>query len=409
MAPIRTTLRSSSRYDPKPPTAYNHKRTLNGFTAGARFKPYYEGVHEGPEPYYYPLPLPVPEGIRPVDPRGPSLTLDDLECIRPLGDGANGHVLLVRPRWRTASKFFALKAVKKKDMRQRETGSLAGTISRERTALANMPWNPFVAGLLQTFHDSRNVYMMLEYSPCGTFSSLISTGESSISPAKMLFYFANIVCGLEHLEKCGLVNRDIKPGNIVVGVDGYLSLCDFGSALEISGGGNAQTWIGEGTQPYQAPEAISVDGQPDDLRYGTAVDWWSSGVVLYEMATGQLPFVSPNAHPKAQNDFSDSSPIPNDEQLNLIMAGPRSYPSKARVGRKLKALIKALLTVNANERLGAHGVQEVMQHPWLATVDWSKMRRKRYIPPALGLPPSGLSFAEKALDPKHYPGLHFAK
>ncbi|KAJ7481159.1 kinase-like domain-containing protein [Mycena galericulata] len=356
----------------RPPTGYNHKRLRTGLHAGADFKFHYEGVHEEPGPYHYPLPLPVREELRPVDPRGPPLKLSDLECVRALGAGANGQVLLVRTRGPAASagpKLFALKSVRKKGFRQWDTANYTRRNS-ERTALVNMGWNAFVTGIVQTFYDDRNVYLMLEYSPCGMLHQLLG---SPLSPAQTLFYFANIVCGLEHLQKSGVVNRDIKPGNILIGTDGYLCLCDFGTAKEIPAPDEpimSKEWMGDGTAAYQAPEGIALTGQPPDLRYGAALDWWSAGVILYEMATGELPFGCPR---------DPCHSVAAEQSLVRILAGPPIWPRGVRVGRNLKALAEGLLAVNANSRLGARGVEEVMQHPWLATVDWTKMRQKRYL------------------------------
>ncbi|KAJ7217093.1 kinase-like domain-containing protein [Mycena pura] len=428
MAPIQTEAsllaaptKTASRHGAKPPTGYNHKRIVAGLNVGARFKAHYEGVHEGAEPYHYPLPLPVPEDLRPSDPRGAALTLADLECVRALGKGGNGEVLLVRTRRHAAStdaKLFALKALRKKGLRQRENSGDTGDNSRERATLADMPWSPFVAGLLQTFHDKRNIYMLLEYSPCGSLTDLIYL-YAPLSPQQLSFYFANIVCGLEHLERCGVVSRDLKPGNILLGADGYLVLCDFGTALPVPGGRDfvdTERWLGEGTPAYQAPEAFSPEGQPADVRYGAAIDWWSAGVVLYEMAVGRLPFRAKDQAQCARAE-GDALPdpfasVPSIETWKAIMAGPVRWPRNnniARAGRKLKDLVARLLTVNANDRLGARGgVREVMLHPWFATIEWHKMRQKRYLPPKLGLPASELACGQKAVKQKHFPGLHFA-
>ncbi|KAJ7685631.1 kinase-like domain-containing protein [Mycena polygramma] len=407
MAPIRTESRSAtktaSRRSPHPPTGYNHKRQVDGLKLGAKYKKCYEDVHEGPEPYHYPLPLPVPEGIRPVDPRGPLLTLDDLECIKPLGDGANGQVLLVRRRCGQPSaipKLFALKAIRRKHLRQLEAGILADNISRERLKLTGIAWNPFVVGLMQTFHDDRNVYLMLEYSSSGTLADLL---PGPMSPDKMLFYFANIVCGLEHLEKYGIVHRDLKPGNIVVGADGYLSICDFGSAKGIFDEDSGPlAWLGEGTQSYQAPESILLEGQPEDLLHGSAIDWWSSGVILYEMANGRRPFHPPDTRPAAEKRPLPSISRPAADEWHRIVKSPLIWSNTVRVGRKLKALVKGLLRVNANKRLGAEGgVEDIMKQPWLATVDWNKMRQKRYIVSLFVclLAPVLMSHSRQSLDP----------
>ncbi|KAJ7461557.1 kinase-like domain-containing protein [Mycena latifolia] len=346
--------------------------------------------------------------MRPVDPRGPPLTLSDLECVRALGDGTDGQVMLVRARERASStgkKLFALKAIRKKHLRYQDTGDFEGK-NRERSALVRMPWSPFVTGILDTFTDDRNAYMMLEYTPCGSLSTIMARGAGKMSPAHMLFYFANIVCGLEHIHnKCGIVNRDVKPQNILVGADGYLTLCDFGPSLPIPPvdfPAEPNRWIGEGTALYNAPETLRLDGQPPDVRFGPAVDWWAAGIILYEMAAGQTPFALPLLPVGVVRDDDADSKL----MFELMMAGPTDWPPNSRLGQKLRSLVKGLLTVNANGRLG---LRDVMRHPWLATVDWTKMRRKRYLPPALGVPASDMSLYGKAeLNPKHFPGLRFA-
>ncbi|KAJ7074068.1 kinase-like domain-containing protein [Mycena amicta] len=415
MAPTRTESPwKSGRRVPVPPRGYNHKRVLDGLSIGASFRDKYQGVHDSKDPYYPPLPLPVPKDIQPDDPRGPALTLSDLECVKLLGKGGNGSVLLVRTRGPAAAsgpKLFALKAVGKKVLRQRENSWIENDNSRERTALVNMGWHPFVSGLLQTFYDDRNIYMMLEYSPCGSLVDLLML-HSPMTPSQMVFYFANIMCGLEHLEKSGIVHRDLKPGNILVGADGYLLICDFGPSMPVPEPGQPADetfWSGEGTPFYQAPEAYGLEGQPDDVRHGTAIDWWSSGIVLFEMATGEIPFHNSNASRTAEEKLAAPNQNTGAETFKLIHAGPFKWPSRVRVGRKLKNLVAGLLAVNANTRLGARGgFDEVRQHPWLATVDWNKMRRKWYLPPSLGIPSSDLASNEKPINRNQYPGLHFA-
>ncbi|KAJ7161474.1 kinase-like domain-containing protein [Mycena crocata] len=425
MAPIRTipsihgqeskVTTSEGRRNAKPPTGYKQKRILKGINVGRDFKPQYVGIHDGTGPYHYPVLPPVVDalGARPVDRRGPSLSLSDLECIRALGEGSYGQVLLVRTRGRAAENgatLFAVKAMKKKGLRQQD--STISTLVRrncERTALVSMAWSPFVAGILETFYDDINVYMLLEYSPNGTFHNLVGP-KKPLSPHKLLFYFANIVCALEHLEKSGIAHRDIKPGNILVGADGYLCLCDFGPALALPTDKHpavASQWMGDGTAFYAAPEANSPIGQPANLRYGAAVDWWSAGAILFEMAAGRVPF---GLSTKVAADPRSSVHCHGVWETIIATAGAIRWPRRVHVGRKLKSLVHDLLTVNANKRLGANGVEDVMAHPWLATVDWNKMRRKQYIAPALDTPaPAELAYNQKAVNPKHFPGLHFAE
>ncbi|KAF7322461.1 Protein kinase domain-containing protein [Mycena chlorophos] len=394
MAPTRT---QSARRRAKPPTGYNHKHQKDGNSIGAQFRENYKGVHDSAEPYH-------PRGRRVADPRGPGLTLKDLELVKALGRGSNGSVLLVRTRQSASlpGKLFALKAVSKKTLRQREDSTIPNDNSRERTALVALGWNAFICGLLETFHDDRNVYMMLEYSPCGSFDLLIDQ-EGPLPSGDALFYFANIVCGLEHMEKCGYVHRDLKPLNLLVGPDGYLMICDFGTAMPVPKDGelvDPAWWGNEGTPVFQAPESFEAT----DVRYGPAIDWWAAGITLFEMMTLQVPY-----EPSGRGRRGASTSL-GDDVLALIRDGPYVWPPQFRVGRKLKDLVACLLLVNADERLGARGAAEVMAHPWLASVDWARMRRKWYLPPGrdfVAPPAADLRSFRKPVKKSWYPGLHF--
>ncbi|KAF7311316.1 Protein kinase domain-containing protein [Mycena kentingensis (nom. inval.)] len=401
MAPTRNDR--SPRF--QAPKGYNYKRVVDGLEMAAHFKRLYPGLRLSTPP------LRLRSEIPPAsDPRGPAKTLQDFECVRELGTGGNGRVFLVRTRDH-AAQLFALKSVAKKALRQIFIGEHPEDTSRERLTLVDMPWNAFVSGLLQTFYDDRNIYMLLEYPTGGTLHDLIDAHRDGMPPSLLIFYFANIMCALEHLQRTGFVHRDLKPSNILVGADGYLLLCDFGATLRALPYGEHDTgfYNGEGTVLYQAPEAWDPTKQPDpsSVRFGAAIDWWAAGITLFEMATGDTPY-----------DPRDCSADlePGDAILNQILTVPLAsrWPPHRPYGRKLKSLVAGLLTFDANARLGAcGGFDEVRRHPWLAPVDWKKMRRKWYIPPFLGKPPPEYGFALGSDDrhplKKHrFPGLRFA-
>lgn len=195
--------------------------------------------------------------------------------------------------------LFALKVLKKKVIRYLDevctavVGILSGIIiiiyqrdhekkDVERSVLSILPWSPFVSGAIETFYDSKNLYLMLELIPCGTLRSLIQK-YAPFDPPTASFYFANIVCGLAFLQERDIVHRDLKPENILVGPDGYLCLADFGSAAVVKYEDN---WLLVGSISYMAPEAISPVGQTQ--KFGKALDWWSSGCILYEMVTRKM-------------------------------------------------------------------------------------------------------------------------
>lgn len=161
----------------------------------------------------------------------------------------------------------------------------------ERRFLKKIGWSPFVNGVVDVFHDARNIYMMLEYIPCGTLRSIIHD-QAPLDATRATFYFANIVCGLKFLEQNhDIVHRDLKPENILLGADGYLALSDFGTAIKPSDDQSPIDWTMVGSPRYMAPECINptVIGP---VSYGSMVDWWSSGCIYFELLTGKPVSIS---------------------------------------------------------------------------------------------------------------------
>ncbi len=160
----------------------------------------------------------------------------------------------------------------------------------ERRFLKKIDWSPFVNGVVDVFHDARNIYMMLEYIPCGTLRSIIHD-QAPLDATRATFYFANIACGLKFLEQHDIVHRDLKPENILLGADGYLALSDFGTAIKPTDDESIIDWVMVGSPRYMAPECInpSVIGP---VSYGSMVDWWSSGCIYFELLTGESVSIS---------------------------------------------------------------------------------------------------------------------
>jgi serine/threonine protein kinase len=164
-------------------------------------------------------------------------------------------------------------------------------MNNEKIALTHMPWSPWVTGLIQSFHDSEKIYMALEYIPGGTLRSVITKAhghqDGGLDIATAQFYYANIVLALEFLEGCKLVHGDLKPDNILIGADGYLVLTDFGTAQLAEDRDSALGWKVFGTVYYMAPETfLECHYRAEDSPH--SVDWWSSGIILFEMIAGRI-------------------------------------------------------------------------------------------------------------------------
>ncbi|ESK94134.1 agc pka protein kinase [Moniliophthora roreri MCA 2997] len=351
--------------EPKVPST-NRKTTVgldrialevDGLRYGWHLRPdiYHEEVPE------YPTALPV--GLKPKDPRPAPLLLEDLECIKTLGEGVSGKVVLVRTTRRShpldrPGTLFAMKIVTRKYFRSLDQYSTYDK-NCERSALTELPWNPFVTGLIATFVDTRNVYLALEFASSGTLRSLIRK-HAPLSASTIQFYFCAIAAGLTFLHDHDIVHRDVKPENILIGAGGYPVLADFGSARKLEADFVRRV--------IDEDELIKVNEfEERDFYFGPTVDWYATGVILFEMATRQFPYYGKTDKSCARR----------------ILRGGYKWPrvKEARLGRTMKAFVDALLEADPANRMGMYGVQQIMKHPWLRNVDWAKVVSREYVIP----------------------------
>ena len=155
--------------------------------------------------------------------------------------------------------------------------------NREMEHLAGLPWNPFIASLIDAHTDAKNTYLMIEFAPFGALHQLWQRFKKfPVREAK--FYYANLVLALEFLHSHGIIHRDLKMENVLVGADGYLMVTDLGLSHRVDA---TTDWVGHifGTDKYLNPEVLSETGcDTPEKRY--ACDWWCAAVILYELITG---------------------------------------------------------------------------------------------------------------------------
>ncbi|KAG6833669.1 hypothetical protein H0H87_002865 [Tephrocybe sp. NHM501043] len=214
---------------------------------------------------------------------------------------------------------------------------------------------------------------MMEVIPGGSLRGLLQTC-APFDATSSAFYFSNIAAGIEFLEAHNVYHRDLKPENILVGTDGYLVLADFGEGAHEYDYNNTK-WIQIGTPIYSAPELLSNNMDEENVAF-SGVDWWSAGIILYEMTYRKLPWWGKNEADIHRHKTS----------------GKLRWRPGIKVGRRLKSLITGLLTINTSSRLGANGAQEVMNHEWLKQIKWSKIKGGAYLAPYI---PRGHSNAEE--------------
>ncbi|MCJ1355350.1 MAG: camp-dependent protein kinase catalytic subunit [Icmadophila ericetorum] len=283
-------------------------------------------------------------------------TLSDFSIQRTLGTGSFGRVHLVQSKHN--QRFYAVKVLKKQQvvkMKQVEH------TNDERRMLQKVK-HPFLITLWGTFQDSKNLYMVMDFVEGGELFSLLRKSQRFPNPVAK-FYAAEVTLALDYLHSMHIIYRDLKPENLLLDRHGHLKITDFGFAKEVPD----ITWTLCGTPDYLAPEVVASKG------YNKSVDWWSLGILIFEMLCGFTPF------------WDGGSPMKIYEN---ILKGRVKYPPY--IHPDAQDLLQRLITPDLTKRLGnLHGgSQDVMQHAWFAEVTWERLSRKDidapYVPPVKG-------------------------
>ncbi|KAF3119835.1 hypothetical protein TWF569_003583 [Orbilia oligospora] len=218
---------------------------------------------------------------------GPS----DFQILRLIGRGTFGQVYQVRKK--DTNRIYAMKVLSKKVIVQKK--EVAHTIGERnilvRTATTD---SPFIVGLKFSFQTPTDLFLVTDYMSGGElFWHLQQEGRFSEERAK--FYIAELILALEHLHNHDIVYRDLKPENILLDANGHIALCDFGlSKSNLSKNETTNTFCG--TTEYLAPEVLL-----DEQGYTKMVDFWSLGVLVFEMCCGWSPFFAEDTQQMYKN------------------------------------------------------------------------------------------------------------
>lgn len=279
-----------------------------------------------------------------------SLVFTDLERIRTLGTGAFGRVILLKHV--KSQKFYAMKVLEKEKIIKMK--QVDHTLYEKRILEAIR--FPFTVSMEFSFKDNSYIYFIMPFVPGGEmFSHLRKMNKFEEPIAK--FYASQVILALEYLHFLNLVYRDLKPENIMIDKNGYLKITDFGFCKVLHG----RTWTLCGTPEYLAPELILSKG------YGFSVDWWSFGVLLYEMNAGYPPFYA-------------NEPMKTYEK---IVSGRYRCPSS--FNPDLRDLIRNTLQIDISKRFGVmkNGVLDFKNHRWFKGIEWEAILNCRFPPPYL--------------------------
>uniref|UniRef100_A0A3B1JCC5 non-specific serine/threonine protein kinase n=1 Tax=Astyanax mexicanus TaxID=7994 RepID=A0A3B1JCC5_ASTMX len=288
----------------------------------------------------------VKEGAEKADP-------SQFELLKVLGQGSFGKVFLVRKITPPDSnQLYAMKVLRKATLKVRDRVRT----KMERNILADVN-HPFVVKLHYAFQTEGKLYLILDFLRGGDLFTRLSK-EVMFTEEDVKFYLAELALGLDHLHSLGIIYRDLKPENILLDEEGHIKLTDFGLCKEaIDLEKKAYSFCG--TVEYMAPEVVNRQGHIH------SADWWSFGVLMFEMLTGSLPFQGKDRK----------------ETMNLILKARLGMPQF--LSAEAQSLLRALFKRNPTNRLGsgADGAEEIKRHAFFFTIDWNKLFRREIKPP----------------------------
>ncbi|KAL7712227.1 non-specific serine/threonine protein kinase [Entamoeba marina] len=273
------------------------------------------------------------------------ITQDDFELLKVIGRGSFGKVMMVKKK--DDEKIFAMKVLRKDIVKERKQ---VDHTKAEKQVLQHLS-HPFIVKLHYAFQTSNKLYMVMDFINGGELFYHLKN-ENSFSEERAKYYAAEIALVLIHIHDLGVIYRDLKPENILLDSTGNVVITDFGLSKQLAEGENTQTFCG--TPDYLAPEILKGVG------HGPAVDWWSLGILIYEMIIGIPPF------------YDDDVSLMYQKILKSQPHFPRNISYDA------KSVVMGLLEKDPAERLCG---EDVIKMSWFDNIDFDLLKKKELTPP----------------------------
>ncbi|KAJ9599608.1 hypothetical protein L9F63_009925, partial [Diploptera punctata] len=288
------------------------------------------------------------------------VNITDFEVKQVIGRGHFGEVQVVREKH--SGHVYAMKTIRKSDTLHEQTAAFYEE-ERDIMAHANSPW---LTQLQYAFQDKHSLYLVMEFHPGGDLLSLLDRFSGILEEDMARFYLAELVLAIRSLHNMGYVHRDIKPDNILIDMCGHLKLADFGSAAKLTPCGFVMSQMPVGTPEYIAPEVLQsmeahLGNKKDIGCYGVECDYWSLGIVAYEMVLGFTPFSGDQLTMTYNNIMNHQTSL--------------NFSEDCTASQLYRDLVSGLLK-EASTRL-RH--EQLIKHPFFASINWNTLRET--VPP----------------------------
>ena len=289
-------------------------------------------------------------------------SIRDYESLSIIGRGAFGEVHVCREK--KTGQIVAVKKIRKDVL---VIKNQVIHVRNEQLFMSRVK-SPWIVELKASFQEDDYLYLIMEYLPGGDFMNLLIK-KDILSEDEARFYTAELILSIESIHKLDCIHRDIKPDNVLIDKTGHIKLSDFGLAKvsdkifekkeeieDFQPNSHQKNFSCVGTAYYVAPEVLKKKG------YGPEIDWWSVGVIFFEMLVGYAPFCSKETSEVCYK-------VLNWKKFLKI-------PSKIKISEEAEDLICKLIN-NPNERLGLKGADEIKKHPFFKGIDWDNIRKTK--------------------------------
>uniref|UniRef100_A0A671U2T0 Ribosomal protein S6 kinase n=1 Tax=Sparus aurata TaxID=8175 RepID=A0A671U2T0_SPAAU len=288
--------------------------------------------------------------------------MENFELLKVLGTGAYGKVFLVRKNsGHDVGQLYAMKVLKKAAIVQK--AKTTEHTRTERQVLEHIRQSPFLVTLHYAFQTQSKLHLILDYVSGGEMFTHLYQRDHFPEEAVRI-YIGEIILALEHLHKLGIVYRDIKLENILLDSEGHIVLTDFGLSKEFLEEEKERTYSFCGTIEYMAPEIIR-----GKTGHGKSVDWWSLGILMFELLTGASPFTLEGER-NSQSEVSK----------RILRCDP---PFPSMIGPTAQDLLRKLLVKDPHRRLGSgpRGSEDIKAHSFFKGLNWADLAQKKVASP----------------------------